>query len=246
VQVLTPVGIVLAVATVLGGIVLKGSGIHSLWSAAALVVVFVGTASAILVQTPAPTLKRALRMLPWLVQEPRLDAGGLIKHIVGWSELARRQGLLGLEPQLERERDRFIKKGLQLLVDGSEPETIRGILGADLDGRRHADLVAAKVFESAGTYAPTMGIIGAVMGLMAVMEHLSEPGKLGPGIAGAFVSTVYGIASANLLLLPVASKLKGLINENARAQEMLIEGMAAIAEGENPRHIESKLQGFVH
>ena len=111
---------------------------------------------------------------------------------------------------------------------------------------KHADIVAAKVFESAGTYAPTMGIIGAVMGLMAVMEHLSEPSKLGPGIAGAFVSTVYGIGSANLILLPLAHKLKGLVNEQARTREMLIEGLVAIAEGENPRHIEAKLKGFCH
>jgi chemotaxis protein MotA len=245
-QMMTPIGVVLAIATILGGIVLKGSGVHALWSAAALVVVFVGTGSAILVQTPAQTLKRAIRMLPWVVTPPKSDAPGLIKTVVGWSDLARRQGLLGLEPQLDKERDAFVKKGLQLLVDGSEPDTIRGILGAEMDGRRHADLIAAKVFEAAGTYAPTMGIIGAVMGLMAVMEHLSEPGKLGPGIAGAFVSTVYGIASANLLLLPLANKLKGLVNEHARTHEMLIEGMVAIAEGENPRHIEAKLQGFCH
>lgn len=245
-QMMTPIGVVLAIATVLGGIVLKGSGVHALWSAAALVVVFVGTASAIFVQTPAQTLKRAVRMLPWVVQPPKIDAAGLIRMVVGWSDLARRQGLLGLEPQLDKERDVFVRKGLQLLVDGSEPDTIRGILGAEMDGRRHADLIAAKVFESAGTYAPTMGIIGAVMGLMAVMEHLSDPSKLGPGIAGAFVSTVYGIASANLLLLPLANKLKGLVNEHARTREMLIEGMVAIAEGENPRHIEAKLQGFCH
>lgn len=246
IQMMTPIGVVLAIATVLGGIVLKGSGIHSLWSAAALVVVFVGTASAILVQTPAATLKRAARMLPWVVKPPKNDGPGLIKSVVGWGDMARRQGLLGLEPQLEKEKDAFVKKGLQLLVDGSEPDTIRGVLGAELDGRRHADLIAAKVFESAGTYAPTMGIIGAVMGLMAVMEHLSEPSKLGPGIAGAFVSTVYGIGSANLILLPLAHKLKGIVNEQARTREMLIEGLVAIAEGENPRHIEAKLKGFCH
>jgi len=245
-QMMTPIGVVLAIATVLGGIVLKGSGVHALWSAAALLVVFVGTASAILVQTPAATLRRALRMLPWVVQPPPSDAAGLIRRVVGWSDVARRQGLLGLEPQLEKERDGFVRKGLQLLIDGTEPDTIRGILGAEVDGRRHADLIAAKVFESAGTYAPTMGIIGAVMGLMAVMEHLSEPSKLGPGIAGAFVSTVYGIGSANLLLLPLSHKLKGLVNDHAREREMLIEGMVAIAEGENPRHIEAKLQGFCH
>jgi len=242
----TPIGVILAIVTIVAGVVLKGSGVHALWSAAALVVVLVGTSAAILVQTPPTTLKRALKLLPWAVQSPGIDPGALIKRVVGWSDLARRHGLLGLEPQVEKEPDAFTRKGLQLLVDGSEPDMIREILGADLDGRRHAELTAARVFESAGVYAPTMGIIGAVMGLMAVMEHLSEPSMLGPGIAAAFVSTIYGIGSANLLLLPLANKLKGVINDNARAREMFVEGLVAIAEGENPRHIEAKLQGFCH
>lgn len=245
-QKLTPIGIVLAFLTVIGGSILKGSGLHALWSAAALVVVFLGTGSAILVQTPGVTLTRALRILPWVVKPPAQDLPALVQKIIGWSETARRQGLLGLEPQIEAESDPFVKKGLQLLVDGTEPDGIRGILGVEVDGKRHTDLLAAKVFESAGTYAPTMGIIGAVMGLMAVMENLSDPSKLGPGIAGAFVSTVYGIGSANLLLLPIATKLKGLVNDHSREREMLIEGIAAIAEGENPRNIESKLRGFCH
>jgi chemotaxis protein MotA len=245
-QLLSPIGIVLAFATIIVGCVLKGSGIHALWSAAAFVVVIVGTSSAILVQTPGTTLRRALGMLGWIVRPPQSDAKALIGKVISWSETARRQGLLGLEAELEVESDSFTRKGLQLLVDGSEPDAIRTILEVELGAKQHTDTIAAKVFESAGTYAPTMGIIGAVMGLMAVMENLSDPSKLGPGIAGAFVSTVYGIASANLLLLPIAHKLKGVVHSQSQIREMIVEGLISIAEGENPRNIETKLQGFLH
>ncbi len=244
-QLLSPIGVLLAFATIIGGSILKGSGLHALWSAAAFVVVFVGTFSAILVQTPASTLKRAVTMLPWIVKPPAQDAQALIAKVVEWSGVARRQGLLGLEAEVQAENDQFTKRGLQLLVDGSEPEAIRGILEVELSARQHSETLAAKVWESAGTYAPTMGIIGAVMGLMAVMENLSDPSKLGPGIAGAFVSTVYGIASANLLLLPISSKLKGVVHSQSQLREMIAEGLISIAEGDNPRNIETKLQGFL-
>ncbi len=244
-QFLSPIGVVLAFATIMGGAVLKGSGLHSLWSAAACVVVFIGTTSAILVQTPGTTLRRALGMIPWIFKPPAQDAQALISKVAEWSGIARRQGLLGLEAQVQAEDNLFMKRGLQLLVDGSEPDAIRGILDVELSARQHSDIVAAKVFESAGTYAPTMGIIGAVMGLMAVMENLSDPSKLGPGIAGAFVSTVYGIGAANLLLLPIASKLKGVVHSQSQLREMVAEGIISIAEGENPRNIETKLQGFL-
>lgn len=243
---LSPIGVVLAFVTVIGGCILKGNSLHALWSGGALVVVFVGTTSAILVQTPQSTLSRALGMLAWIAKPPVLDAEGLIKKIIGWGEIARRQGLLGLEPELEAEQDAFAKKGLQLLVDGTEPEAIRGILEVELSTKQHSDNMAAKVFEAAGIYAPTMGIIGAVLGLMAVMANLSDPSKLGPGIAGAFVSTVYGIAGANLLLLPTSSKLKNVVHSQSQMREMVIEGIISIAQGENPRNIETKLQGFLH
>jgi chemotaxis protein MotA len=153
--------------------------------------------------------------------------------------------LLGLETLAEQESDTFSKKGLQLLVDGTEPETIRNILEVDLGTKEQFDLQGAKVFESMGIYAPTLGIIGAVMGLMAVMQNLAEPDKLGPGIAAAFVATIYGIASANLFFLPVSNKLKMTIQSQTAYREMIIDGITAIAEGENPRNIETKLRGYV-
>ncbi len=245
-QLLSLVGLLLAFATIVVGSILKGSGVAALWSAAAFVVVIVGTSSAIMVQTPRSVLRRALGMLGWLLHAPAGDGEQLIAKIVGWSETARRQGLLGLEKALDGERDEFARKGLQLLVDGSEPEQLRAALEVDLDARERADLGAARVFENAGTYAPTMGIIGAVMGLMAVMENLADPSHLGPGIAGAFVSTIYGIASANLLLLPLAGKLKNQVQVQAQLREILIEGLLAIAEGEHPRQIATRLQGYLH
>jgi chemotaxis protein MotA len=166
--------------------------------------------------------------------------------MVEWSNIARKQGLLGLEPLIERENDAFVRKGLQLVVDGSEPDIIRNILEVDLHLREQSDTRAAKVFEGMGIYSPTLGIIGAVLGLMAVLQNLADPSKLGHGIAAAFTATIYGIGLANLFFLPVASKLKVAIAKQSEAREMVIEGMISIAEGENPRAIESKLQGYLH
>jgi len=165
---------------------------------------------------------------------------------VEWSNIARRNGLLGLESQVQGQQDPFVRKGLQMLVDGVEPESIRNMLEIEVGGQEQADLAAAKVFEGMGIYAPTMGIIGAVLGLIAVMKNLADPSKLGHGIAAAFTATIYGIASANLLFLPMASKLKSVIHDSSGEREMIIEGLIAIAQGENPRNIESKLAGFLH
>ena len=243
---LSVIGIVLAFVALLAGAVLKGAGLHALLSTAAMMIVVVGTFAAILVQTPGRVMKRAFGILPWVFRSPVPDRVAIIRRMVEWSQIARRQGLLGLEPALDHEHDDFIRKGLQLVIDGSEPDVIRGILEVDLDGREAADLRAAKVFEGMGVYAPTLGIIGAVLGLMAVMQNLTDPSKLGTGIAAAFTATVYGIALANLFLLPIASKLKTAALALSHMREMVIEGMIAIALGENPRSIDSRLQSYLH
>ncbi|MGB1556508.1 MAG: flagellar motor protein [Oceanococcaceae bacterium] len=243
---LTITGITLALAAILGGSVLKGSGIAALLSPAAFVIVLVGTVAAIFVQTPMDTMKRALRILRWTVRPPPADPKASIAKIVDWSQKARKEGLLGLEGLIPNEQDEFTRKGLQFLVDGVEPEVLRDILETDIGTHEHAYTSAAKVYEGLGIYAPTLGIIGAVMGLMAVMQNLADPSKLGTGIAAAFVATIYGIASANLFFLPLGSKLKSIIAEQVRNREILVEGFVSIAEGENPRHIESKLGAFLH
>ena len=239
------IGLLLALVALVGGSILKGAGLSSLWSSAAFVIVILGTIAAILVHTPPPVFKRALSIARWVIRPPGNDGEALIAEIVDWSNIARKQGLLGLEPLVNQQDDPFLKKGLQMLVDGVEPEAIRHMMEIDLNGQEHQDLAAAKVFEAMGIYAPTLGIIGAVFGLIAVMKNLADPSKLGHGIAAAFTATIYGIASANLFFLPIASKLKSVIGGRSREQEMIIEGLIAIAQGENPRNIEAKLAGFL-
>ncbi|WP_018861336.1 MULTISPECIES: flagellar motor protein [unclassified Thioalkalivibrio] len=244
-DILSLIGVTLGLVAVLGGSIAKGSGLGALWNAAAFVIVVLGTLGATLVQARMAVFLHGMRILPWAFKPPRIDNEAMLERIVEWSNVARKEGLLGLETLADEENDEFARKGLQLLVDGSEPQTIRQILEADLDNREHFDTQGAKVFESMGVYAPTLGIVGAVMGLMAVMQNLADPSKLGAGIAAAFVATIYGIASANLLFLPVANKLKSIIQKRSQHQLMLMEGLISIAEGENPRNIESKLSGFI-
>jgi chemotaxis protein MotA len=242
---LTIIGIVLGIAAVIGGNMLEGGHIGSLANGPAFVIVLGGTLGAVLLQTPLAVFIYSVKSLKRVLLPPRVDQQGLIDKIVGWSTLARREGLLGLENMISGETDAFARKGLQLLVDGNEPDVIRDSLEVEMDTRREWDLQAAKVLESMGGYSPTVGIIGAVMGLIHVMQNLSDPSKLGSGIATAFVATIYGVGFANLLFIPVAQKLKTLAHIGNQGRELLLEGVISIAEGENPRNIEMKLSGFV-
>lgn len=243
---LSVIGALLAVSALLGGSVLKGAGLSGLWSPAAFVIVVLGTLAAILLQTPMKTFKRAMVIVRWVFRPPAHDRVAVIAKIVEWSGTARRQGLLGLEAEVQAQADPFLSKGLQMVVDGLEPESVRQMLEIELHGQARSDLDAAKVFEGMGIYAPTLGIIGAVLGLMAVMKNLADPSMLGHGIAAAFTATIYGIGIANLAMLPIASKLKGLVHHQTEEREMIVEGLIAIAQGENPRNIEARLNGFVH
>ena len=242
---LTVLGLLLAVVAVVVGSILKGAGVAALLSLAAFVIVLVGTAAAILVQTPEDTLRRALRMLPSILRPAPAGDQAAIDQLVEWSKTSRRGGLLGLEPGIERVPDPFMRRGLQLVVDGTDPERLRRILEVELDAREDDELAAARVFESMGVYAPTLGIIGAVLGLMTVMQNLEDPRLLGQGIAAAFTATVYGIGSANLFFLPAAAKLKAFTALEARRRVMIIEGLVAVAQGENPRSIAARLQGYL-
>jgi chemotaxis protein MotA len=244
-DVLSIAGLALGVVAILGGSILKGSGLAALWNGAAFVIVILGTLAATLLQVRLETFKHSMKMFRWIIQPPTNDPAQAISKIVTWSQVARKDGLLGLESTAEEEPDEFLQKGLQLLVDGSEPEALRGILEVDISTREEFDTRGAKVFESMGIYAPTLGIIGAVLGLIAVMGNLADPSKLGPGIATAFTATIYGIASANMFFLPVANKLKTAVAAGTTYREMLVEGMVSIAQGENPRNIETKLNGYL-
>ena len=244
-DILSLIGLVLAGCAVLVGAVLKGAGLMALVSSAAFMIVVVCTVGAICMQTPLHTMQRALRILPWVFKPPQLHPDATIRKMINWSNLARKQGLLALESNVGQERDEFTRKALQLVVDGSEPEVIRDVMEVELATRERTDYMGARVYEGMGVYSPTLGIIGAVLGLMAVLQNLADPSKLGHGIAAAFTATIYGIALANLFFLPIAAKLKTTIQAQSQFREMIIEGMLSIAQGENPRAIESKLQGFV-
>ncbi len=239
------IGIVVAFAAILGGNWLEGGHISALANGPAMIIVLGGTLGAILLQTPIPVFLHALRLSGQVFITPPMNLQETIEKIVTWSDTARRDGLLGLEDAAEWEPDPFIRKGMQLLVDGSEPEVVRNVLEVELDNQEQLDLQAAKVYEGMGGYSPTIGIIGAVMGLIHVMQNLADPSKLGSGIATAFVATIYGVGLANLFLLPFANKLKTLAEQRSQYRELVIAGIVAISEGENPRNIELKLQGFL-
>ncbi|MDT8403908.1 flagellar motor protein [Sulfuriflexus sp.] len=245
-DILSIVGVIVALAAILGGNILEGGHTESLVQLTAFVIVMGGTIGAILLQVQMNVFMRSMRMGLWVFVPPKFGSAAAIQRIVEWSNTARKEGLLGLEAIAEAEKDQFSSKGLQLLVDGSEPEVIRKILEVEVDVKEHHDTQAAKVYEGMGGYSPTIGIIGAVMGLIHVMNNLADPSKLGPGIAVAFVATIYGVGMANLFFLPIASKLKAIIHQQTQYREMVVEGIISIAEGENPRNIETKLQGYLH
>jgi chemotaxis protein MotA len=238
-------GITLAFVALVGGNFLEGGELASLVNVPAALLVFGGTLGAGLLQMPIAGLRRAWFMLRWVFVPPKQGFREGVQRMVRWATTARREGLLGLEAVAEIEKDPFARKGLQLLVDGNEPESIRSILEADSGLREQRDVDAARFYEAMGGYAPTIGIIGAVVGLIHVMGSLEDPSRVGPGIAVAFVATIYGVGLANLLLLPIASKLRSCIREAAQYREMIIEGVIAIADGENPRSIELRLNGFL-
>jgi len=245
-DILSIAGIFVGVGAILLGIMLDGGDIHSLVNVPALIIVFGGTFGATLLQYPPAVFVRSMKMLSWVLISKEMNLSEQIDKVIYWSLLARKEGLLGLEDALPNEEDPFIKKGLQLLVDGNDPDAIRDILEMDMDAKESMGLQAAGLYEAMGGYAPTIGILGAVMGLIHVMQNLTNPELLGQGIATAFVATIYGVGSANLVFLPVANKLKAHVLALTQAREMLAEGIISIAEGQNPRNIKLKLGGYLH
>jgi chemotaxis protein MotA len=244
-DIMTIVGIVVGLTAIIGGNLLEGGHTSSLLIFTAFFIVFGGTLGAVMVQTPLNTFKLAMKRVEWMFRPPDIDGASMIERVVGWSQLARKEGLLSLQSVAEAETDSFCRNGLQMLADGGEPEVIRGILEVEMEITESRDQQAAKVWEGFGGYSPTIGIIGAVMGLIHVMNNLADPASLGPGIAVAFVATIYGVGMANLFFLPMANKIKSHVNSQTRYREMIVDGLVSIAEGENPRNIESKLKGYL-
>jgi len=239
-------GLAIGLVAIIGGQILEGGHVGSLVQPTALLIVLGGTLGAVLLQSPFHIFRRGMAMAKWVWVPPVIEQKRLMEQILTWSQLSRREGLLALENQIPRLKDEFTKRGLQLLVDGADPERIRELLEVEIDTFEDEWRQSAKIWESAGGYSPTIGILGAVMGLIHVMENLSDPTKLGAGIAVAFVATIYGVGLANLVYLPIAGKLKYHIGRMVATREMLIDGLVGIAVGDNPRIIEGRLKGYLH
>jgi chemotaxis protein MotA len=237
-------GLALALLGVLAGQLLEGGHIGSLLQPAAFSVVFIGTMGAVLLQSGLPSFMRGVSMARWVVGAPKRDDSLLAKEVIVWSATARREGLLSLERFVAGVNDRFMAKGLTLIVDGIDPYKMREILDTDIGTYERRERQAAKIWEAAGGYAPTVGILGAVLGLIHVMENLSDPSRLGGGIAVAFVATIYGVGLANLVFLPIGNKLKTLIGDEVRRREMLCDIFCGIANGDNPRVLEERMLAY--
>ena len=238
------VGLLLGMAAIVGGQVLEGGHVGSLLQPTAFLIVVGGTLGAVMLQSPLSVFREGIRMAKWVFVPPVIDPARQIAEIVRWSNVARKEGLLSLEAYIATVKDQFAVKGLHLLVDGAEPERLREVLEVEITALESRLKSAAKVWEAAGGYAPTIGILGDVMGLIHVMENLSDPSKLGSGIAVAFVATIYGVGAANLVFLPIARKLLSNIARMITMRELLVDGLIGIANGDNPRVLEGRLQGY--
>jgi len=238
-------GIGIALIGILLGQAVEGGHAGSLLQPAAFMIVLCGTFGAVLLQTNSSNFLMGLMMVRQVFATPIDDRQALSKRIILWSTLSRKEGIFMLEPHLNKETDAFIRKGLRLMIDGTPPEKIREICAIDMYFYEMQQRNAAKIWDAAGGYAPTIGILGAVLGLIHVMENLSDPSRLGGGIAVAFVATIYGVGLANLIFLPIAGKLKGLIQHEVMRREMLLNAWVSIANGDHPRIVEERLMGYM-
>jgi chemotaxis protein MotA len=229
----------------MGGQILEGGHLGSIMQVTAFIIVMGGTIGAVCVQNSLSVVIRSVSILGLVFGSKNHDIGGTIKTIVDLANVSRKQGLLALEGKLKDIHDPFFSKGVQLIVDGTDPKVVHEILEIEVEHHEEYGLSAAKVWEAAGGYAPTIGIIGAVLGLIHVMENLADPSKLGGGIAVAFVATIYGVGAANLFFLPFANKIKFKIKEESAARNVIVIGLIGLAQGENPRLLQEKLESFL-
>ncbi|NRA54699.1 MAG: flagellar motor protein [Gammaproteobacteria bacterium] len=241
---LSVIGLILALGTVVGGHMLEGGAIAALYNLPALLIVVLGTIAAVMIQTPWHQFKRSFAMLKWIVWPPKLAIGQRVETMTRWSHIARSDGFLVLENELEAEQDPMIRESLMLLIDGTDPEHIRQTLETRIFFKRDELGHSAKVFEAMGGYSPTLGILGAVLGLIQSMQYLDQPEALGGGIATAFVATIYGVGFANLLYLPIHHKLRNLVFQQALYYEMVLEGVLLINQGENPTILKRRLDAY--
>jgi len=239
------VGLLLGAAAVIGGQYLEGGSLRMIFQVTAAVIVFGGTLGAVCLSFPLPHLQAAWKEARGIFWEPEEQVPPIIARLIEFAYRTRREGILSLEKELPRLTDPFFRRALQLAVDGLEPQTIRDIMEMELEQLQEAGEAPARVFEAAGGYAPTIGILGAVLGLIQVMSYLTDPGKLGTGVAVAFVATIYGVGAANLFFLPLGHRLRLRHRRRLLIKQLILEGVLAVCSGDHPRLIEENLKGFM-
>ncbi len=239
------IGLVMGGIAIIGGNLMEGGRIESILQPTAAVIVFGGTFGATLLSFPMRDILKAIGALKEVFGKEKSDHEEYIKEILRYSLITRKNGLVGLEEELKKQKDPFIKKALRLAVDGATPAVLREILSQENITYAEEKKRIARVFETAGGFAPTIGIIGAVLGLIHVMENLADPSRLGAGIAVAFVATIYGVGSANLILLPISKKIINNLHSRLFLREMIIEGIIGIQSGINPYYLEEKLRAYI-
>lgn len=239
------IGSVVALVGILLGLHLDGGNIGQILQPTAALIVFGGTLGAVMVQFPLSSVSASAKRLADVFLHPTPDPASVVAEMVTYANKARKEGVVSLDSELERIQEPFLKRALMLAVDGTEPQELRNMMELELDNRLEREERAAQVFEAAGGFAPTIGIIGAILGLIQVMQHLNQINEVGRGIAVAFVATIYGVASANLVFLPLAGKVKIRVREEQAIREMMLEGVVSILEGINPRMLQTKLQGYL-
>lgn len=238
-------GVVLAIAGIVAGLLMEGGHLSQILQPTAALIVFGGTLGAVLLQFPLGTVAGAFGKIAHLFAAPRKHDDQLIKLLVGFANKARRNGVVSLDADLETIQDPYLKQAVMLAVDGTEPTDLRRIMQVSLESSAENEERLPAVFESAGGFSPTIGILGAVLGLIQVMQHLDNIGEVGRGIAVAFVATIYGVGIANLFFLPMAGKMRIRLRDDVKRREMMLEGVISILEGMNPRMLEVKLSGFL-
>jgi chemotaxis protein MotA len=241
----TAIGIGVATGGILMSAMMGGTSPAAFMDMPALLIILCGTGGVTLASCGMPAMKRIPALYKLVFGPPEIDLNARVKQLVGFAEQARREGLLALDGQTSEIEDDFTRKGLQLVVDGSDPELVREVLEAEIDGMIARHHEGAAPFEKAGGFAPTMGIIGTVMGLVHVLQNLSAPSTLGPAISGAFIATLMGVGSANVIYLPIANRLKALSKAEVELRTLTLEGILSVQAGDNPRVVAEKLGSFV-
>jgi len=237
-------GLVLAIGGIVGGMILEGGKIQEILQPTAAIIVFGGTIGATMVTVPLGTFLSGFKRLMAVFFEKQQTPQLTIEEVIGYATKARKQGIVSLEQEAERIEDPFLRKALNLAVDGTDLQEIRKMMELEMGVEEHRHEAEAKVFEAAGGYAPTIGIIGAVLGLIQVMKHLADIDEVGRGIAVAFVATIYGVGSANVFFIPAASKIRARAHQAMQIKELILEGVVGIVEGLNPKLIRTKLEAY--